>query len=270
MSCSEIRAGKTVSSYYGNDVTINQAGNTGVDATTRLLQDGFGNNTSTSLSDDVLSVKPVNDDTTGTFEVNAKSGDTVLAVDTTNSKVLVGASQVAANTHYKEFGMHLLDVQTGYHTGLVCNNMVIGIDTNANWSADESTFGNGADPALTLDLSADGTGPNLAAILWYLEDNITIDTVRFMASCNVISAEDLNFHLMSYTLDASSNPGDLSAGAVIADGTVNVSKTQVKTGTLTNSGTVNQDAGTVIVATVENVDSQAEVTCQIVVKYHIR
>ena len=143
-------------------------------------------------------------------------------------------------------------------------------DSGSDFTQDTSMFSNGADPALTLDLSADGTGPNLAAILWYLEDNITIDTVRFMASCNVISAEDLNFHLMSYTLDASSNPGDLSAGAVIADGTVNVSKTQVKTGTLTNSGTVNQDAGTVIVATVENVDSQAEVTCQIVVKYHIR
>ena len=63
------KTGKTVSSYYGNDVTINQSSNTGIDSTTREIQDGFGNNTAISLSDDVLSVKPVNDDTTSAMLV---------------------------------------------------------------------------------------------------------------------------------------------------------------------------------------------------------
>ena len=91
---------KTYASYYGNDVAINQTSNTGVDSTTRKLQDGFGNNTSISLSDDVLQVKPVNDDTTSTMNVQTSGGSTILAVDTSNSLVKVGATQVHATTMY--------------------------------------------------------------------------------------------------------------------------------------------------------------------------
>ena len=88
------KTGKTVSSYYGNDLTIDQATNTGVDTTTCKVQDGFGNNTSCSLSDDVLSVQPINDDTTGTMLVKNSGGSNILAVDTTNSVVKAGASQL--------------------------------------------------------------------------------------------------------------------------------------------------------------------------------
>ena len=59
--------GKTFASFYKNILGLNQSSNTGVDATTRVVHDGAGNSTSVSLSDDVLQVQPVNDDTTGTF-----------------------------------------------------------------------------------------------------------------------------------------------------------------------------------------------------------
>ena len=78
------KTGKTYSSFYKNDLAINQSTNTGVDTTTRLIHDGAGQSTSVSLSDDVLSVQPQNDDTTGTMLVKNQSGSNILTVDTTN------------------------------------------------------------------------------------------------------------------------------------------------------------------------------------------
>ena len=92
--------GKTFSNFYKNIFGINQSSNTGVDATTRAVQDGAGNNTSISLSDDVLSVQPNTDNTTGTMLVKNQGGSNILAVDTTNSLVKVGASQVHATSQY--------------------------------------------------------------------------------------------------------------------------------------------------------------------------
>ena len=97
--------GKTFSSFFKNILGINQSSNTGVDSTTRVVHDGAGQSTSISLSDDVLSVQPVNDNTTGTMLVKNSGGNNILAVNTTDSKVLVGASQVAANTQYAYFGI---------------------------------------------------------------------------------------------------------------------------------------------------------------------
>ena len=94
--------GKTFASYFKDLFHINNS-NSGVDATTRNVQDGAGNNTSISLSDDVLRVQPLNDNTTRTFNVRKSSGADVLSVNTTDSKVLVGTSQVTATTMYAYF-----------------------------------------------------------------------------------------------------------------------------------------------------------------------
>ena len=76
--------GKTFASFYKNLLGINQSSNTGVDATTRTVQDGAGNNTVLSLSDDNLLIKPVNDNTNGTVSVQNASGDALMIFDTTN------------------------------------------------------------------------------------------------------------------------------------------------------------------------------------------
>ena len=96
--------GKTFSSFYKNLLGINQSSNTGVDTTLRPIQDGAGNSTSMAVSDDLFVVRPVNDDTNATFGVHSAAGASVFKVDTTNSKVTIGASQVAANTQYAYFG----------------------------------------------------------------------------------------------------------------------------------------------------------------------
>ena len=97
--------GTTFASFFKRIFQVSQTSNTGVDATTRAVQTGDGANTSLSISDDVLQVQPQNDNTTGAFLVKNQGGSNILAVDTTNSKVLTGASQVAANTQYANFGI---------------------------------------------------------------------------------------------------------------------------------------------------------------------
>ena len=70
--------GKTFASFYKNILGLNQSSNTGVDATTRVIHDGAGQSTSVSLSDDVLSVQPINDDTTATMLVKNQGGSNIL------------------------------------------------------------------------------------------------------------------------------------------------------------------------------------------------
>ena len=92
------KTGKTYSATYPNDLVVDQSSGVGVDSSTRLITDGLGQSTSTSISDDVLSIKPVNDDSVGTLLCKNNGGDNILAVDTTNKKVLVGSGQVSATT----------------------------------------------------------------------------------------------------------------------------------------------------------------------------
>ena len=59
----------TLSSIFNRILQINQSDNSGVDATTRNIQSGNGASTAISLSDDVVQVQPITDDTTSAFSV---------------------------------------------------------------------------------------------------------------------------------------------------------------------------------------------------------
>ena len=258
------KQGKTYASFYKNDLAVNQSSNTGVDSNTRAIHDGAGNSTSISLSDDVLSVQPVNDNTTGAMLVKNQGGSNILAVDTTNSKVLLGASQVPP-TLFKEMGLYDFSPTAGYHYPLIANTMFV--PTGATAFAGDNDWGNGADPATTLDVSGLTAQENAIAVYWYLENNITLDSVRFMATAD--GSATLNFHLFAYTLDTSSNHGDLSSGVVHANGTVAATNSTIKTGTFTLD-TADIDAGKVVVGFVENVTDTSDVSISFNIKYHIR
>ena len=257
---------KTFSSYFKNLLGINQASNTGVDATTRTVQDGAGNNTAISLSDDVLSVQAQNDDSVGTLLCKTKSGSTILTVDTTNSKVLMGASQVPA-TLFKEMGLFDFSPTAGYHNPLIANNMMQS-DSGEDIIADDSMFSNGTDPATTLDISADGTPMIAVACYWVLDNDITLDSVRYAVTTD--GADSILFHIMSYDIETSSNKGDLSEGIVNAHhvSAISSTATSVATGTLTLPYP-DIDANKVVIGFVES-DSTTDVTCSLNIKYHIR
>ena len=257
------KEGKTYSSFYKNDLAVNQSSNTGVDATTRNIHDGAGNSTSISLSDDVLQVQPITDNTTAAMLVKNQGGSNILTVDTTNSKVLMGASQVPP-TLFKEMGLYDFSPTAGYHYPLIANTMFV--PTGATAFAGDNDWGNGTDPATTLDVSGLTQQENAIAVYWYLENNITLDSVRYMTTAD--GSDTLNFHLFAYTLDTSSNHGDLSAGAVHANASVSATASTIKTGTFTLD-TADIDAGKVVVGFVES-DSTTDVSVSFNIKYHIR
>lgn len=254
----------TFSSFYKRIFQISQTTNTGADGSTRAVETGDGATTSISLSDDVLQVKPVNDDTSGAMLVKNSGGSNILAVDTAASKVLVGVSQVPATVQYKEMGLYNFSpYEAGGHYPLLANGMM---DNSANVIRN---FGTDANPALELDISGEGDGEarQLAvACYWYLEHNITLNSIRYTASCESVTT--LDFRLGSYTVNTSS--GDLSVGALNAHvDTVSVTHTGLTIGTLSLDA-ADIDASQVVIGFVSNNSNTGDITCAFNIEYFIR
>ena len=268
------KEGKTYSSYYKNGPQIRQTSNTGIDSTTRVLEDGAGQSTSISLSDDVLSVQPVTDNTTGTMLVKNKGGSNILSVDTTNSKVLVGASQVAANTQYAYFGVdstaasgNLADT----HYAVSFNNATAGTTYLSPIGSSTSSSFNDTDPGTSVTIG--NLAENYMRAYWYVPDNITIDAVHWLHVADQGTGDDTAAHLMAYTIDTGNGAtsGDLSSGVVVADGA-----------TITNAGweqiyyqsmtiqSADVDAGKVIMFTFASDTVNSDYGINATVKYHIR
>jgi len=64
-------SGKTLANTFRDLLNMDNS-NSGVDSTTRVVKDGLGTSSSLHLSDDVVGVKPQNDDTVATFFVEDK------------------------------------------------------------------------------------------------------------------------------------------------------------------------------------------------------
>jgi len=261
------KTNKTYASRYKTDVSVSQTSNVGFDATTRKMCSGDGADSALSLSDDVLSVQPVTDNTTGTMLVKNQGGSNILAVDTTNSKVLVGASQVAANTFYQRFSVVNHTQTSNIHYPMGLGNT----DFSVTGLTEDTALGTGTDPALTLDISAATSESNAwVHYYWYLPDAITLDSAIVLSGGTSATDSGLNFHIMSYTLDTSSNHGDLSAGTVVADSSVTsaIDEDVIKTTSLTIQS-ADIAAGKVLLATFES-DTSNVTSSQMIVKYHIR
>jgi hypothetical protein len=266
------KTGKTYASFYGNDLQVSRTSNAGIDTTTRSIEDGLGDATAISLSDDVLQVQPQSDDTTGAFLVKNQGGSNILAVDSDNSRVLCGSGQVNALTQYKEFSCVNLAPLAGYHM-IIASKGDVFHNTDA---LDEINLGYGDNPATTLDVSAHLDTVNIVPLYWYLPDAITVVAVHVLAGGSTAStAADLNFQLYSYAMDTSSNHGDLSDGTLVA-GTVgatgsfitDIHEDLIKYQSLANCPT-DVAAGRVILATVESTGSNV-ISVNMVVKYHIQ
>ena len=260
------KEGKTYSSFYKNGPQIRQTSNTGVDSTTRVLEDGAGQSTSISLSDDVLSVQPVTDNTTGTMLVKNQGGSNILAVDTTNSKVLLGASQLPP-TNYAYFG-----VDGAENASFLANtHYMIPFASNSISTAQANNIGTGTDPDTSLTIAT--TADNVVNNLWYIPDNITIDSVTWLVGADAGSGDVMRAHLMSYAIDISNNAtsGDLSSGVVVADGA-----------DITSSGydrihyqsmtvqSADVDQGRAIVFTFRSDSVTSNHAIQATIKYHVR
>jgi hypothetical protein len=258
--------GKTFASFYKNILGINQSSNTGVDATGRKIQDGAGNNTAISLSDDDLSVNPVNDDTVRTFRVQKQNNSTVFSVDTTNSKVLAGASQVSVNTFYQTFSAYNIAPVAGEHMPLLTAPA-----TYFGTTSVEMSLGSGTDPATTYDMSTGNLANNLLTSIFMLPHNVTLDSASVLFTVTSSDDETLNFHIMSYAIrtDNGSNSGDLSSGVVVADSAEQtVDRTSIDYLALAIKS-ADVDAGRVLIGTVESTSTE-QVSANMILTYHIR
>ena len=266
------KTGRPYSSYYKNGPQIRQTSNTGVDSTTRVLEDGDVNSTAISLSDDVLSVQPVTDNTTGTMLVKQSGGNNILAVDTTNSKVLLGASQLPP-TNYAYFGID----STGsarqpadIHIAIPFQNSNSGIGIFQIGSSTSSSF-NDTDPATSGTTTAGAY--ILTQMYWYVPDNITIDAVYWLHGADAATGDSTAAHLMAYTVDTAngSTSGDLSGGVVVADGATitNAGYEQVYYQSMTIQS-ANVDAGKVVLFTFAADTINSDYSINATVKYHTR
>ena len=274
----------TFSSFFKRILQFGHSGNNGTPTGTTSIQAGDGVATSISLSDDVLQVQPQNDDG-NSFLVKNSGGNNILAVDTTNSKVLAGASQVAVNTQYAYFGVSYSDV-TGSaafaadtHYAIPFNYANYG-STAANLAMGSSTSSsfNDTNPASSLTISS--TAMDIVNAYWYVMDDITIDAVKGLHGADTATGEVTAAHLMAYTVDIAngSTSGDLSSGVVVAGHEANGTVTN----TVTNAGyqqiyyqsltiqNADVDAGKVIMFTFAADTVNSDYSINATVKYHIR
>jgi len=258
--------GKTKAGTYKDILHMNNS-NSGVDTSLRNVVDGEGTASAVSLSDDAVRVAPTNDDTTSAFQVRDKDSNALLTVDSTNDLVKAGIGQNIVNTNIKEFAMDYNEsnpaiADTWY--GLVSSfNHGVG---------NQFVMGTGSTPSTSLTIS--NTAYHDVKHYWHVPFNISID------SCNVWFGEDassgdvVKFSVMSYDVNSAngSSGGDLSAGVenCVSPSTITgLGRGQAYYQDLTVS-TADVDAGKVICAFVAQDGTNADLTVNMQLVYHLR
>ena len=256
--------GKSPSETYKDILQIDNS-NSGADSTARTIKTGDGTSSAISLSDRSLYVKS-NTNNSKALNVANSAGSTKFNVDTTNNQVKALGHHV--NTQYAYFGIGfdaqaLLAANT--HYAIPFFGMVNKISM---WDVD---FGTGTDPdtSFTTANTVSQYGSQLAGMLWYVPDNITIDAVYSIEGADAATGDTTRMHLYSYTF----NSGSTSA---LADGTLLAHNSDV-----TNAGneqaylstwtvdSANVSGGKVVCAFFRSDSNNSDYTTNITVKYHL-
>lgn len=259
--------GKPPADYYKRQLQVSQSSNTGFDNSSRSIESGDGVASAVKIGKAGLNIKPTDSslDATGNFNVQTSGGDQILQANTTDSTVKAGASLANVLTMHKEMGLYEFSPNgAGYHYPLIANR--VGMQGAEGLTYDDD-WGNGTDPATSLDVSELEDPENAIAVYWYIQHNITLDSVRSMVRADTTGT--INMHLMSYDLDTTTNHGDLSNGVVCASGSIPATSSTVKTGTFTlDSADIN--SGKVVVGFLENASDTGDVSLALDIYYHIR
>ena len=256
--------GKSPSQTYKDILQIDNS-NSGADSTARIIKTGNGASSAISLSDRHLKVKSNTNNTTALDVLNA-SDASKFSVDTTNNQVKALGHH--DNTQYAYFGIGADMQQTlvaDTHYGIPFFGMAQKVE---GWIAD---FGTGTDPdtSFTTANTLSQKGSQLAGLLWYVPDNITIDAVYSIEGADQATGDTTRMHLYSYTF----NSGSTSA---LADGTLLAHNSDVtnagseqaylSTWTIDSSSVA---AGKVICAFFRSDSVNSDYTTNITVKYHL-
>ena len=256
--------GKSPADTY-KDLLYVDNNNSGADATTRIVKTGNGSATGLLLSTRHMSFKP-DADTTTTLTVRDADNNTKLQVDTTNDQVKALGNHV--NTQYAYFGIGAgtsANYSGNTHIGILYQNM------NVASTADNFELGTGTDPATSFT-TADGTNTAASVVvpcLWYVPDNISIDSVIGIEGGDNATGDTTRMHLMSYDFTSGST-SCLTNGTVLASNSdvTNAGSEQAYLSTFTvSSATVT--SGKVIVATFRSDSVNSDYSLNITVKYHL-
>ncbi len=138
-------AGKSPANTYKSLLKVADETN-GVTSSYSKIEDGEGTESSVSITNNKVRVQPTSADSTAVFDVKNESGSALLTVDTSNSVVKVGTSQVSATTQLLEFSaMNYRPSSAGAH-------MVIGRGSQEYVSSSqEQNLGTGTDPDTSKD-----------------------------------------------------------------------------------------------------------------------
>ncbi len=255
-------AGKSPANTYKSLLKVADETN-GVTGTLSNVEDGEGTSSSLNVSNSQTRINP-SANTTATFRVNTADNTNLFIVDTNNSLVKVGTSQVSATTQLLEFSaMNYRPSSAGAH-------MVIGRGSQEYVSSSqEQNLGTGTDPATSKDWTT--STQYQTTFLFPVPYNITIDACKALLSGDSDTDIVLNVHLMSYDMvnDGTTNDGNLSNGTVLADGqATSVDRSVIKTLDMTiQSSSVT--SGKIIACFVENETNTDDINIQVQVKYHI-
>ena len=257
-------AGKSPANTYKSLLKVADETN-GVTGTISTIEDGEGTASSIQVSNSQFRVKP-NTNTTGTLQIKNSSNESILQVDTSNSLVKVGTSQVSATTQLLTFSAYrLIPFGAGYHSFVPVHGMAeFGVN-----QAQEVQGGSGTDPNTSIDKT--NQTDELVNMLFNVPFNITIDAVKVFVSTDQDTDTTINVHLNSFDMvaDGTTNDGNLSNGTVLADGqATSVDRNVLKSIDMTiQSSSVT--SGKVIACFVENETNTNDINIQVQVKYHI-
>ena len=255
-------AGKSPANTYKSLLKVADETN-GVSGSASQIEDGEGTSTCLQISTTVAHFKPASD-VNAALKVERANGDDLLTVDTNNSLVKVGTSQVSATTQLLEFSAYRL-VPSGAGTHM----FVPQGTTEFAGHYPEVSNGTGTDPDTTKDAGSETD--NYVTFLFPVPYNMTIDAVKVLISTDTTTDTVCNVHLMSYDMvnDGTTNDGNLTNGTVLADGQATaVDRAVIKTIDCTiQSSSVT--SGKVIACCVENETNTDDINIKVQVKYHI-
>ena len=256
-------AGKSPKDTYKSLLKVADETN-GVSGSASHIEDGEGTSTCLQISTTVAHFKPASD-VNAALKVERANGDDLLTVDTNNSLVKVGTSQVSATTQLLTFNAYRL-VPTGAGTHMF---VAFGGAEYGNNVIPEVSNGTGTDPNVNKD--AGSTTDDLLMCLFNVPYNMTIDACKAMVSTDQDTDCTINVHLMSFDMvnDGTTNDGNLTNGTVLADGQATaVDRSVIKSVDMTiQSSSVT--SGKVIACFVENETDTNYINIQVQVKYHI-
>ena len=209
--------GKSIASAYKSLLRVDDDTN-GINTAAETVTDGEGTASALRLSDDVVHVRPSNDDTTTAFSVRANGGTTLLSVDSTNSVVKAGVGAFNVLNQYAYFGVNYIDFSNS------AANKHLAVPFSAASGGGTLTnvvsFGTGTDPDDTFT-TADSAGQmasQLVPMMWFVPDNISIDSVTSIEGADNATGDTTRMHLKSFTLNSGST-SCLTAGELLAHNT---------------------------------------------------